>query len=45
MCASASITPARTGFEWRLTRQFALEGAYEYKWQKYEGDPTNATLE
>ncbi len=33
----------RTGFEWRMTRQFALDGAYEYKWQKYDGDPTNAT--
>jgi hypothetical protein len=32
----------RTGFEWRMTRQFSLDGAYEYKWQKYDGDPTNA---
>ena len=30
------------GFEWRMTRQFSLEGAYEYKWQEYKGDPTSA---
>jgi hypothetical protein len=33
----------RTGLEWRMTRQFSLEGAYEYKWQEYEDDLTDAT--
>ena len=33
----------RAGFEWRMTRQFSLEGGYEYKWQKYTGDPNDAT--
>ena len=33
----------RTGFEWHMTRAYSLEGAYEYRWQKYEGDPTNAS--
>jgi hypothetical protein len=33
----------RTGFEWRMTRAYSLEGAYEYKWQKYQGDPTDAS--
>lgn len=33
----------RTGFEWRMSRQYALEGMYEYKWQEYEGDANNAT--
>jgi hypothetical protein len=32
-----------TGLEWRLTRQVALEAAYEYKWQKYEGDLNEAS--
>jgi hypothetical protein len=34
---------SRAGFEWRMTRQFSLEGGYEYKWQEYEGDPTSAS--
>jgi hypothetical protein len=33
----------RTGFEWHLNRAYSIEGAYEYKWQKYEGDLTNAS--
>ena len=33
----------RTGFEWHMTRAYSLEGAYEYRWQKYTGDPTNAS--
>jgi len=33
----------RTGFEWRMSRQYALEAMYEYKWQEYEGDADNAT--
>jgi hypothetical protein len=33
----------RAGFEWHLNRAYSLEGAYEYRWQKYEGDPTNAS--
>jgi hypothetical protein len=32
----------RTGFEWHVTRAYSIEGAYEYRWQKYEGDLTNA---
>jgi len=33
----------RTGFEWRMTRQLSLDGSYEYKWQEYKGDPTDAS--
>ncbi|MEJ0038405.1 MAG: hypothetical protein WDO68_20390 [Gammaproteobacteria bacterium] len=33
----------RTGFEWHMTRAYSIEGAYEYRWQKYEGDLTNAS--
>ena len=33
----------RTGFEWHLNRAYSLEGAYEYRWQKYTGDPTDAS--
>jgi hypothetical protein len=33
----------RAGFEWRMNRQYALEGLYEYKWQEYEGDPDSAS--
>ena len=32
----------RTGFEWHVTRAYSIEGAYEYRWQKYEGDLTSA---
>ena len=27
-----------TGFEWRANRQIAIDGAYDYTWQKYQGD-------
>jgi hypothetical protein len=33
----------RTGFEWHLNRAYSIEGAYEYRWQKYTGDPTDAS--
>jgi hypothetical protein len=33
----------RTGFEWHMTRAYSLQGVYEYKWQKYSGDPTDAS--
>jgi hypothetical protein len=33
----------RAGFEWRMSRQYTLEGAYEYKWQEYQGDLNSAT--
>jgi hypothetical protein len=33
----------RTGLEWRVSRQFSLEGAYEYKWQEYQDELTSAT--
>jgi hypothetical protein len=33
----------RTGFEWHMTRAYSLEGAYEYRWQKYQGDLTSAS--
>jgi hypothetical protein len=33
----------RAGMEWRMTRQFSLEGSYEYTWQEYKGDPANAS--
>jgi hypothetical protein len=32
----------RTGFEWHFNRAYSIEAAYEYKWQKYEGDLTSA---
>jgi len=32
----------KTGFEWRTSRTFSLEGAYEYKWQEYELEPNKA---
>jgi hypothetical protein len=32
----------RTGFEWHLNRAYSIEGAYEYRWQKYDGDVTSA---
>jgi hypothetical protein len=31
------------GFEWRATRTVSLDGTYNYTWQKYEFDPTDAT--
>jgi hypothetical protein len=31
-----------TGFEWRANRQFSIQGAYDYAWQKYQGDLTAA---
>jgi hypothetical protein len=33
----------RTGFEWHVNRAYSIEGAYEYKWQKYEGDLASAS--
>jgi hypothetical protein len=33
----------RTGLEWRVTRQYSLEGAYEYKWQEFQDEPNSAT--
>jgi hypothetical protein len=33
----------RTGFDWHMTRAYTLEGVYEYRWQKYQGDPTSAS--
>jgi len=33
----------RAGFEWHVTRAYSIEGAYEYRWQKYQGDPTSAS--
>lgn len=33
---------ASAGFEWRMTRQFALGGGYEYVWRQIEGDPNDA---
>lgn len=31
------------GLEWRLTRSVSLMGEYEYKWQKFEIEPQDAT--
>ena len=33
----------RTGFDWHISRTYTIEGAYEYRWQKYQGDPTDAS--
>jgi hypothetical protein len=33
----------RTGLEWRVSRQYSLEGAYEYKWQEFQDEPNSAT--
>jgi hypothetical protein len=33
----------RAGFEWHLNRSYSIDGAYEYRWQKYTGDPTDAS--
>ncbi|HEY8507196.1 MAG TPA: hypothetical protein VIL32_02500, partial [Steroidobacteraceae bacterium] len=30
------------GFEWRMSRQYTLRGAYDYAWQEFEGDPSDA---
>jgi hypothetical protein len=30
------------GFEWRANRQYSIEAAYDYRWQKYQGDPSDA---
>jgi len=33
----------RAGFEWRMSRQMLVQGAYDYAWQEFEGEPTDAT--
>lgn len=33
---------ASVGFEWRMTRQFALGGGYEYVWRQIEDQPDDA---
>jgi hypothetical protein len=30
------------GFEWRWMRQWSLIGTYNYRWQEYEDEPSNA---
>jgi hypothetical protein len=30
------------GLEWRMSRQYTLRGAYDYAWQEFEGDPSDA---
>lgn len=30
------------GFEWRWTRQWSLIGSYNYRWQEYEDEPSDA---
>jgi hypothetical protein len=30
------------GFEWRVSRQYALLGSYNYTWQEFEAEPDNA---
>jgi hypothetical protein len=30
------------GFEWRITRQWALIGVYDYAWREYDDAPTDA---
>ena len=30
------------GFEWRWTRQWSLTGSYNYRWQEYEDEPSDA---
>jgi hypothetical protein len=31
---------AETGCEWQITRSFRLAGAYNYTWQRFQGEPT-----
>lgn len=31
------------GLEWRMSRDFSLLGQYDFRWQEFEGEPTNAT--
>jgi hypothetical protein len=28
------------GFEWQITRNYRLVGAYDYTWQRFQGEPT-----
>ena len=30
------------GFEWRWLRQWSLIGSYNYRWQEYEDEPSDA---
>lgn len=34
---------ARVGFEWRMNRPTRVLGAYDYAWQEFEGEPSDAT--
>jgi hypothetical protein len=34
---------ASVGLEWRMRRAISLAGAYEFQWQSFEVDPTDAT--
>jgi hypothetical protein len=31
-----------TGFEWQMTRDYRIVGAYDYTWQRFQGEPTAA---
>lgn len=31
------------GFEWRWLRQWSLTGSYDYRWQEYENEPSDAS--
>jgi len=33
---------ARVGFEWRMNRPTRVLGAYDYAWQEFEGEPSDA---
>jgi hypothetical protein len=35
-------TVASVDLEWRMTRQFAISGGYDYAWRKYDGEPNDA---
>ena len=32
----------QTGFEFRATRQVSVLGSYDYAWQEFEGEPSDA---
>jgi hypothetical protein len=34
---------AEAGFEWRILRAFALTATYNYRWQEYEDEPSDAS--
>jgi hypothetical protein len=40
--AERKYATGTAGFEWRANRQISLEGAYDYRWQKYQTDPSDA---